>query len=149
MHILNHGGITMVKYTPFSDNAVLTEFGKRIAGTRLNNNWTQAELANKAGVSKSTVEHIEKGQSTQLLNMVKILRALGFLNQFISIIPELGPSPMELLMQSKNLQKNKRKRASKPKTKASRLANDFDGPGEFSAGITAEPKAPWIWDEDK
>lgn len=139
----------MAKYTPFSDNAVLTEFGKRIAGTRLNNNWTQAELANKAGVSKSTVEHIEKGQSTQLLNMVKILRALGFLNQFISIIPELGPSPMELLMQSKNLQKNKRKRASKPKTKASGQANDFDGPGEFPAGIAAEPKVPWIWDEDK
>lgn len=137
----------MAKYTPFSDNAVLTEFGKRIAGTRLNNNWTQAELANKAGVSKSTVEHIEKGQSTQLLNMVKILRALGFLNQFISIVPELGPSPMELLMQSKNLQKNKRKRASKPKNKAQ--ANDFDDPGGFSAGIAAEPKAPWIWDEDK
>lgn len=137
----------MAKYTPFSDNAVLTEFGKRIAGARLNNNWTQAELANKAGVSKSTVEHIEKGQSTQLLNMVKILRALGFLNQFISIVPELGPSPMELLMQSKNLQKNKRKRASKPKTKAQ--TNDFDGPGELSAGIAAEPKAPWIWDEDK
>lgn len=137
----------MAKYTPFSDNAVLTEFGKRIAGTRLNNNWTQAELANKAGVSKSTVEHIEKGQSTQLLNMVKILRALGFLNQFISIVPELGPSPMELLMQSKNLQKNKRKRASKPKTKAQ--TNDFDDPGGFSAGIAAESKAPWIWDEDK
>lgn len=139
---------TMAKYTPFSDNAVLTEFGKRIAGARLNNNWTQAELANKAGVSKSTVEHIEKGQSTQLLNMIKILRALGFLNQFIGVIPELGPSPMELLMQSKNLQKNKRKRASKSKTKAQ--ANDFDGPGDFSAtGIAAEPKAPWIWDEDK
>ncbi len=137
----------MAKYTPFSDNAVLTEFGKRIAGARLNNNWTQAELANKAGVSKSTVEHIEKGQSTQLLNMIKILRALGFLNQFIGVIPELGPSPMELLMQSKNLQKNKRKRASKSKTKAQ--VNDFDVPGEFPAGIAAEPKAPWIWDEDK
>ena len=138
---------TMAKYTPFSDNAVLTEFGKRIAGARLNNNWTQAELANKAGVSKSTLEHIEKGQSTQLLNMVKILRALGFLSQFIGIVPELGPSPMELLMQSKNLQKNKRKRASKSKTKAQ--ANDFEVPGEFPAGIAAEPKAPWIWDEDK
>ncbi len=138
----------MAKYTPFSDNAVLTEFGKRIAGTRLNNNWTQAELANKAGVSKSTVEHIEKGQSTQLLNMIKILRALGFLNQFIGVIPELGPSPMELLMQSKNLQKNKRKRASKPRDASStQPAAATEAP--YQTGFAAEPKAPWIWDEDK
>lgn len=138
----------MAKYTPFSDNAALTEFGKRIAGSRLNNNWTQAELANEAGVSKSTVEHIEKGQSTQLLNMVKILRALGFLNQFISIIPELGPSPMELLMQSKNLQKNKRKRASKPRG-ANNTQPAAATEAHHQAGIAAEPKVPWIWDEDK
>lgn len=138
----------MAKYTPFSDNAVLTEFGKRIAGARLNNNWTQAELANKAGVSKSTVEHIEKGQSTQLLNMVKILRALGFLNQFIGIVPELGPSPMELLMQSKNLEKNKRKRASKPRDARNTQPAAATG-ALYQMGIAAEPKAPWIWDEDK
>ncbi|MCQ2100078.1 DNA-binding transcriptional regulator, XRE-family HTH domain [Fibrobacter sp. UWH9] len=140
----------MVKYTPFSDEAVLVEFGKRIAGYRLNNNWTQAELANRAGVSKSTVEHIEKGQSTQLLNMVKILRALGLLNQFISIVPELGPSPMELLMQSKNQQKNKRKRASKPRNNTQRQASSFDSPNDFSeTSIAAESKSKWVWDEDK
>lgn len=140
----------MVKYTPFSDEAVLVEFGKRIAGYRLNNNWTQAELANRAGVSKSTVEHIEKGQSTQLLNMVKILRALGLLNQFISIVPELGPSPMELLMQSKNQQKNKRKRASKPRNNTQGRASSFVSPNDFSeTSIAAEPKSKWVWDEDK
>lgn len=150
----------MAKYTPFSDNAVLNEFGKRIAGARLNNNWTQADLANKASVSKSTVEHIEKGQSTQLLNMIKILRALGHLNQFISIVPELGPSPMELLAASRKQQASKRKRASKPRTqgktsaptpksKAQGIASALYGPGGFSAGIAAEPKATWIWDEDK
>lgn len=137
----------MVKYTVFSEEAVLAEFGKRIVGARLNNNWTQAELANKAGVSKSTVEHIEKGQSTQLLNMAKILHALGFLNQFLNIIPELGPSPMELLMQSKKQQKNKRKRASKPRD----VSNTPTGAADtfFKASIAAEPKIPWIWDEDK
>lgn len=140
---------SMVKYTVFSEEAALVEFGKRIASHRLNSNWTQAELANKAGVSKSTVEHIEKGQSTQLLNMAKILHALGFLNQFLNIIPELGPTPMELLMQSKNQQKNKRKRASKPKKQNQGPTNDFDGPGLSATNIAAEPNAPWIWDEDK
>lgn len=140
---------SMVKYTVFSEEAVLAEFGKRIANYRLNNNWTQAELANKAGVSKSTVEHIEKGQSTQLLNMAKILHALGFLDQFLNIIPELGPSPMELLMQSKNQQKNKRKRASKQKKQNQGQANDFDAPGLTATSIAAEPKAALVWDEDK
>lgn len=141
----------MVTYTPFSDNAVLTEFGKRIASARLNNNWTQADLANKAGVSKSTVEHIEKGQSTQLLNMVKILRALGFLEQFIGIIPELGPSPMELLAISRKEQAGKRKRASKPRTasKASASVYNADTSNNSTTSIAAEPNATWVWDEDK
>lgn len=141
----------MAKYTPFSDNAVLTEFGKRIAGARLNNNWTQADLANKAGVSKSTVEHIEKGQSTQLLNMVKILRALGFLEQFIGIIPEPGPSPMELLAISRKEQAGKRKRASKPRTASKACASIYnaDTSSSSTTGIAAEPKAAWVWGEDK
>lgn len=141
----------MATYTPFSDNAVLIEFGKRIASSRLNSNWTQADLANKAGVSKSTVEHIEKGQSTQLLNMVKILRALGLLDQFLSAFPEQGPSPMELLAASRKQAASKRKRASKPRAtnKAEADAYPAASSGTPTANIAAEPKAAWVWDEDK
>lgn len=141
----------MATYTPFSDNAVLTEFGKRIASSRLNSNWTQADLANKAGVSKSTVEHIEKGQSTQLLNMVKILRALGLLNQFLGAFPEQGPSPMELLAASRKQAASKRKRASKPRAtnKAETATYPAASSGTPTANIAAEPKAAWVWGEDK
>ncbi len=141
----------MATYTPFSDNAVLVEFGKRIASSRLNCNWTQADLANKAGVSKSTVEHIEKGQSTQLLNMVKILRALGLLNQFLGAFPEQGPSPMELLAASRKQQASKRKRASKPRAtnKAETVTYPAASSGTPTANIAAEPKAAWVWGEDK
>lgn len=133
-------------YTPFSDNAILVEFGKRITNFRLKNNWTQAELADKAGVSKSTVEHIEKGQSTQLLNAVKILRACELLQQFLSIFPEQSPSPMELLAMSRKQQANKRKRASKPRNPD--FANEA-GSRQPYANIAAEPKAKWVWEEDK
>lgn len=137
----------MVTYTPFSDDAVLIEFGKRIANFRLNSNWTQADLAYKAGVSKSTVEHIEKGQSTQLLNLIKILRACGLLSEFIGIVPEQGPSPMELLEASRQKQASKRRRASRPKN-AQKTSSATES--EFStSNIAAEPKSTWIWDEDK
>ncbi|WP_407442811.1 helix-turn-helix domain-containing protein [Fibrobacter sp.] len=141
----------MATYTPFSDKAVLVEFGKRIASSRLNCNWTQADLANKAGVSKSTVEHIEKGQSTQLLNMVKILRALGLLNQFLGAFPEQGPSPMELLAASRKQAASKRKRASKPRAtnKAETVTYPAASSGTPTANIAAEPKAAWVWGEDK
>lgn len=146
----------MVQYNPFTDEAVLTEFGKRVASFRLNNNWTQADLANKAGVSKSTVEHLEKGQSTQLLNLVKILRALDLLQQFVNLVPEQGPSPMELLMQSRNLQKIKRKRASKARGDSSGTLQNAKNAATSSAtnatataNIAAESKAGWVWDEDK
>lgn len=140
----------MLKHVPFSDEAVLAEFGKRIENLRLSNNWTQAELANKAGVGKSTIEHIEKGRSTQFLNMLKVLRAFGLVNQFVNIIPKPSPSPMELLAQSRNEQIRKPKRASKRKKQAQLYQREPFNSSEFTpANVLAEPKSKWIWDEDK
>lgn len=139
----------MASYTVFSEEALLAEFGKRIAGYRLNNNWTQADLAHKAGVSKSTVEHIEKGQSVQISNLLKILGAFDLQNQFLEIIPRQTPSPMELLRQSQMQQANQRKRASKPRGKQGQ-ASQYNDLNEFTAtSIAAEPKVPWVWEEDK
>ncbi len=139
----------MISHTAFSEEALLAEFGKRIAGYRLNNNWTQADLAQKAGVSKSTVEHIEKGQSVQISNLLKILGAFDLQNQFLEIIPRQTPSPMELLRLSQMQQASQRKRASKPRGKQEQTT-PYNVQNEFTAtSIAAEPKVPWVWEEDK
>jgi transcriptional regulator with XRE-family HTH domain len=80
-----------------SDQAALTELGLRIADARLARRMTQAQLAEAAGVSKSTVERLEDGGSTHLANLIRCLRALGRLEALERLFPETPVNPVELL----------------------------------------------------
>ncbi|NNF05084.1 MAG: helix-turn-helix domain-containing protein [Rhodothermales bacterium] len=91
-----------------SDDAVLRELGARLERARLDVDMTQARLAEEAGVSKSTVERLEKGGSVQLANLIRVLRAIGLLRNMDDLIPPVGPRPVELL----NMQGKQRQRAS-------------------------------------
>ena len=55
---------------------VLKEIGVRLTQQRVLAELTQAGLAEKAGVSKRTVERIEAGNSIQLSTMIQVLRVL-------------------------------------------------------------------------
>ncbi len=80
-----------------TDAVVLVELGARLRRHRLRLNMTQAELAREAGVSKSTVERLEAGSSTQLSSFVRLLRALDLLENLNLLAREPAPSPMEEL----------------------------------------------------
>jgi len=89
-----------------SDEALLVELGTRLERARLDIDMTQARLAEEAGVSKSTVERLEKGHSVQLSNLIRILRVLGLLKNLDDLVPPVGPRPVELLeMQGKQRQR--------------------------------------------
>lgn len=49
-----------------SDEAVLAELGQRLARLRVERDYTQAMLAEQAGISKRTLERLEAGPSCQL-----------------------------------------------------------------------------------
>jgi transcriptional regulator with XRE-family HTH domain len=91
-----------------SETAILEELGERLLRHRLNQNLTQKELADEAGTGVNTVYRLEQGQSTQLSNLIRILRALGLVSNLDVLVPESPPSPIE---QAK-LNKKQRKRAS-------------------------------------
>ncbi len=93
-----------------SDEAILGEIGKRLTRRRVELNFTQAALAEEAGVSKRTVERVENGESTQMSTMIRIFRVLGLLDAFGALIPETGPRPLELL---KTRGKERRRASSK------------------------------------
>jgi transcriptional regulator with XRE-family HTH domain len=87
-----------MKITPLlTDEAVLIELGERLGRHRLDRNLSQAELAEAAGVSKRTIERIEAGDSTQLANFIRILRALDLIEGFDALIPPPPPSPIAQL----------------------------------------------------
>jgi transcriptional regulator with XRE-family HTH domain len=80
-----------------SDAACLQELGERLARLRLNRNQTQAALAREAGVSLRTVVRMEQGESVQLTNLLRVLRALGLLENLEVLIPEPAESPLQQL----------------------------------------------------
>lgn len=94
--------------TAMSDDALLEEFGSRLQRRRLDLRLTQAELAEQAGVGKRTVERLESGASVQLVSLMRIFRVLGLMDALDQLLPQGGPSPMDLLQ----LQGRQRQRAS-------------------------------------
>lgn len=80
-----------------TDEAILAEFGERLARRRIDLRLTQAELADQAGVSKRTVERAEAGASTQMVSVIRMFRVLDLLPGLDGLIPEAGSRPMDLL----------------------------------------------------
>ncbi|MGD8380034.1 MAG: helix-turn-helix transcriptional regulator [Gammaproteobacteria bacterium] len=83
--------------TELSDDAVLAELGERLAHRRIQVGLTQVALARQAGVSRSTVERLERGGSVQLTSLIRILRQLRLLHVLDGLVPQSVPGPMELL----------------------------------------------------
>ncbi|EGA71482.1 hypothetical protein VISI1226_11886 [Vibrio sinaloensis DSM 21326] len=81
-----------------SDEALSSELGRRIERRRLDHRspLTQAQLAKKAGISRSTYQNMIEGKST-LLNVIKVLRVLDALEGIESFLPDPGISPVQLL----------------------------------------------------
>ena len=130
-----------------TDEAVLSEMGRRLAQVRLGKNLTQAQLATMAGVSKRTVERLEAGGvAPQLSGFIRICRALDLLERFELLVPEPVASPMAQL----KLGGKQRRRASATASKSLPAAATYDEPGAgASRGIVAEdaPSA-WRWGDE-
>jgi transcriptional regulator with XRE-family HTH domain len=90
-----------------SDKAILASMGGWIKETRLRQNKTQQELAEAAGINRSTLIQMESGAGGGLLTFVQILRALDQLYIFKNFEITEQISPLLLA----KMQRKKRKRA--------------------------------------
>ena len=80
-----------------SNEQILEELGTRLRVARIRSGQTQAQLAKASGVSKTTVERAERGESVQLLNIVKLLRSLRLLGGLEVLVPPAEKTPLEYL----------------------------------------------------
>jgi putative transcriptional regulator len=101
-----------------SDDLVLRELGNRLARYRLNRNLAQDALAKEAGISQRTVLRIEHGHSTQASNLIRVLRALGLLENLEALIPEPAISPLQQVKMQGRLRRRASSKSNKPKQKA-------------------------------
>jgi putative transcriptional regulator len=90
-----------------SPAAITAELGERLKQARLNNNLTQAEVAETVGVSRKTVVNAEQGQA-KLEVFVAIMVGLNLTEQLDLFLPKPQTSPLQLI----KLQGKKRQRAS-------------------------------------
>ena len=99
-----------------SDTAALEALGSRLSAVRLQRNLTQTALSREAGVSRATIERLERGAGADLKLLVRVLRALQLLEGFLAGIPADEPSPMALLRA--HGKKRQRARGESPTTAA-------------------------------
>ena len=59
-----------------SDREVVREIGRRLRRRRLERNWSQEQVAERAGLTRVTIARVEKGTPASLLTLIQILRAL-------------------------------------------------------------------------
>jgi transcriptional regulator with XRE-family HTH domain len=90
-----------------SDPAILQELGTFIRHNRLQQNRTQHEVAESAGVNRSTLVQIEKGKGGTMLSLIQLLRALQLLDHLhpFKVVHQLSP------LQLAKLEHTKRQRA--------------------------------------
>jgi transcriptional regulator with XRE-family HTH domain len=62
----------------------------RLRAQRLQRNWTQADLARRAGISVQSYQNFETGYGNiTLANLLRILGVLGFVDRLALLVPEL------------------------------------------------------------
>ena len=88
----------MVDIASWTDEAILGEIGARLQTERLNRNLTAQEIADRAGVSLATIYKVEQGGNHSVRTLVRILRALDLVSRIEALLPDQGPSPIQLAM---------------------------------------------------
>ncbi len=88
-----------------TDAAIASELAKRIKATRIRKKFSQAEVAQRAGISAFTVSQLENGKNISLSTLIAVMRVLKLLENMDSLVPQPLISPVELLAENKKRSK--------------------------------------------
>ena len=73
------------------------DLGARLRDLRLAQDYTQASVADRAGISLRALRELEAGRGSTVLTMLRVLKALGAEQGVDLLAPRPGISPMALL----------------------------------------------------
>jgi transcriptional regulator with XRE-family HTH domain len=82
-----------------SEREAVRAFLRRLKENRLARNWSQAEMATRAGLTRTGYQNLELGLSNPtLLTVVRILGVLGCLDRLAELVPPAeAPRTLESL----------------------------------------------------
>ena len=92
----------------YSDKELIRKWGEKLKALRLEADISQTDLAEKTGMSRSSIAEIEKGRNFSISSLISIARALNILDKLNYFFKEeeYNLSPMEIY----EIEKNKKKR---------------------------------------
>jgi transcriptional regulator with XRE-family HTH domain len=82
--------------------------GERLKRLRLNRNLDQRATAEKAGISERALRNLESGHGSTVETLLRVLKALDYLQGIDMLAPEASVNPLDLLRQSKAPQRVRR-----------------------------------------
>lgn len=99
------------EWKSMSDKFLIETIGKFIQSHRLNQNKSQNQVASSAGISRSTLSLLERGEKVRIDSFIQVLRVLDLLYVMDVFKVQDQISPIEYA----KLKRNKRKHASPKK----------------------------------
>lgn len=103
--------ISYMNWRSASDKALSKHIGSYIKHHRLESNKTQGILAKEAGIGRSTLSLLERGETVTVATLIQVMRALDILNVLEAFTIQRIISPLALA----KLEKKRRRRASRSK----------------------------------
>ncbi len=93
---------------------ILEILARRVKEYRLAARMSQRELAQKSGVSYTTISHFEQGRNPNMTlnNFISLLRCVGMERRMLELLPELPVPPLALREINKLIPKRVRKKNS-------------------------------------
>ncbi|CAN5385272.1 hypothetical protein BH11BAC2_BH11BAC2_02300 [soil metagenome] len=101
-----------MNWESMSDSALAARIGAFVKHHRLEQNKTQEETAEAAGISRSTLSLLERGETVTIATLIQVLRVLEQLNVMEVFLVQQIMSPLAMA----KMEKYNRKRASRTKT---------------------------------
>lgn len=96
----------------FSDEALIEHIGKFVRHHRLDQNKTQDILSYEAGISRSTLSLLERGETVTLATLIQVLRVLNQLHVMDAFEIRTAISPIELAKEEHSKRKRVRRSSS-------------------------------------
>lgn len=115
--------MTDISYNSFgamSDKVLAKHIGNFIRHHRIKQNKTQDKLANAAGISRSTLSLLERGETVTIATLIQVLRVLDQLHVMEAFNVQQVISPLALA----KMEREKRQRARR-KTEETQNDNDL------------------------
>ena len=93
-----------------TDVEIMEEFGRRLKGYRLQQNIAVSDLAERAGLSRTTVANAEAGRTPRLDTIIRILRVLRRLDALDAFLPPPAESPIQALAKASRVTSTRKAR---------------------------------------